>query len=79
MLTPGHVSACMSTTGNLTPMDKSTFRWFTWIRRTNMYSVGEVFFRWKINDVMIHRKQILVNSDCPMDPMDPSNKRNYTP
>ena len=30
----------MSNTGNLTPMDKSTFRWFRWIHRTNVYSVG---------------------------------------
>ena len=50
----------MSNTGNLTPMDKSTFRWFRWIHRTNLYSVGEVFFRWKINDVMTHGKQISV-------------------
>ena len=50
----------MSNTGNLTPMDKSTFRWFRWIHRTNVYSVGEVFFRWKINDVMTHGKQISV-------------------
>ena len=35
------------------------------------------FFRWKINDVMTHGKQMLVNSDCPMDPMDPSDKRVY--
>ena len=67
----------MSSTGNLTPIDKSTFRWFRWIHRTNIYSVGEVFFRWKINDVMTHRKQILVNSDCLMDPMDPSDKCVY--
>ena len=52
--------AYMSNTGNLTPMDKSTFRWFRWIHRTNVYSVGEVFFRWKINDVMTHGKQISV-------------------
>ena len=50
----------MSNTGNLTPMDKSTFRWFRWIHRTNVYPVGEVFFRWKINDVMTHGKQISV-------------------
>ena len=53
-------SPYMSNTGNLTPMDKSTFRWFRWIHRTNVYSVGEVFFRWKINDVMTHGKQISV-------------------
>ena len=50
----------MSNTGNLTPMDKSTFRWFRCIHRTNVYSVGEVFFRWKINDFMTHGKQISV-------------------
>ena len=50
----------MSNTGNLTLMNKSTFRWFRWIHRTNVYSVGEVFFRWKINDVMTHGKQISV-------------------
>ena len=26
----------MSNTGNLTPMDKSAFRWFRWIHRTNI-------------------------------------------
>ena len=67
----------MSNTGNLTPMDKYTFRWFRWIHRTNKSPVGETFFRWKINDVMTHWKQMLVNSDCPMDPMDPSDKRVY--
>ena len=33
-----------------------------------------------MNDVMTHGKQMLVNSDCPMDPMDPmdpSDKRVY--
>ena len=59
-----HKKAYMSNTGNLTPMDKYTFRWFRWIHRTNKSSVGETFFRWKINDVMTHGKQILVNSDC---------------
>ena len=54
------ISVDMSNTGNLTPMDKSTFRWFRWIHRTNVYSVREVFFRWKINDVMTHGKQISV-------------------
>ena len=49
----------MSNTGNLTPMDKY-FRWFRWIHRTNVCSVGEVFFRWKINNVMTHGKQISV-------------------
>ena len=46
----------MSSTGNMTPMDKSIFRWFRWIHRANMYSVGKVF-RWKIHDVMTHGKQ----------------------
>ena len=50
--------AYMSNPGNLTPMDKSTYQWFRWIHRTNVYLVGEVFFRWKINDVMTHGKQI---------------------
>ena len=67
----------MSNTDNLTPMDKYTFRWFRSIHRTNKFSVGETFFRWKINDVMTHAKQMLVKSDCPMDPMDPSDKRVY--
>ena len=71
------VNPYMSNTGNLTPMDKYTFRWFRWIHRTNKSSVGETFFRWKINDVMTHGKQMLVNSDCPMDPMDPLDKRVY--
>ena len=69
--------AYMSNTGNLTTMDKYTFRWFRWIHRTNKSSVGETFFQWKINDVMTYGKQVLVNSDCPMDPMDPSDKRVY--
>ena len=64
----------ISNTGNLTPMDKYTFRWFRWIHRTNKSSVGETFFRWEIDDVMTHGKQMLVNSDCPMDP---SDKRVY--
>ena len=67
----GEEAPYMSNTGNLTPIDKSTFRWFRWIHRTNVYSVGEVFSRWKINDIMTHGKQISVlNLDCPMDPSD---------
>ena len=42
----------MSNTGNLTPMDKYTFRWFIWIHRTNKSSVGE----------MTHGKLMLVNA-----------------
>ena len=64
----------MSNTGNLTPINKYTFRWFRSSHRTNKFSIGETFFRWKINDVMIHAKQMLVKSDCPMDP---SDKRVY--
>ena len=66
----------MSNTGNLTPMDKSTFRWFRWIHRTNISSLRERFFRWRINDVMTHGRQILVKSDCSMDPKD-SFKTSY--
>ena len=71
------VETYMCNTSNLTTMEKSSFRRFRWIYRTNKFSVGEKFFRWKINDVMTHGKQILVNSDCSMDPMDPSDKRVY--
>ena len=40
-----HKDPYMSNTGNLTPTDKYTFRWFRWIHRTNKSSVGETFFR----------------------------------
>ena len=51
----------MSNTCNLSPIDRSAFRWRGWTHGTNMFSIGEIFCGWKINDVMIYGKQTLVN------------------